>query len=131
MSTRRAFVFSFVDRYAALIIHTVSAMIIARLLTPAEIGVYSLTMVLLGFIATFRDLGAGQYLVQRKDLAVEHVRATWAVQLGLGLLFAAVIALASLPVSRFYEEPRMVAIMLVLALNFALTPFQALPYAAL
>jgi O-antigen/teichoic acid export membrane protein len=129
MSTRRAFTYSFVDRYAALIIHTGSAMVIARLLTPAEIGVYSLTMVLLGFIATFRDLGAGQYLVQKKDLTIDHVRSTWAVQLGLGLLFAAIIAAASVPVARFYEEARMTPIMLILAFNFAITPFQALPYA--
>lgn len=129
MSTRRAFTYSFVDRYAALIIHTGSAMVIARLLTPAEIGVYSLTMVLLGFIATFRDLGAGQYLVQKKDLTTDHVRSTWAVQLGLGLLFATVIAGASVPVAHFYDEARMTPIMLILAFNFAITPFQALPYA--
>lgn len=129
MSTRKAFTFSFVDRYAALIIYTGSAMVIARLLTPAEIGVFSLTMVLLGFIATFRDLGAGQYLVQHKNLTTDHVRATWAVQLGLGLLFAAIIAGASVPVAHFYMEPRITPIMLVLAFNFAITPFQALPYA--
>ncbi len=129
MSTRKAFAFSFVDRYAGLLIHMVSAMVIARLLTPNEIGVYSLTMVLIGFIATFRDLGAGQYLVQKKDLTTDNVRATWAVQLGLGFLFASIIAGASITVSRFYEEPRMTAIMLVLAFNFAITPFQALPYA--
>jgi O-antigen/teichoic acid export membrane protein len=129
MSTRKAFAFSFVDRYAGLAIHVVSSMLIARLLTPEEIGVYSLTMVLVGFIATFRDLGAGQYLVQKKDLTTDHVRATWAVQLGLGLFFASIIAGASIPVSRFYAEPRIVTIMLVLALNFAITPFQALPYA--
>lgn len=129
MSTRKAFAFSFVDRYAGLVIHVASAMFIARLLTPNEIGVYSLTMVLVGFIATFRDLGAGQYLVQKKDLTTEHIRATWAVQLGLGILFASIIAGASIPVARFYEEPRMTTIMLVLAFNFAITPFQALPYA--
>ena len=33
------------------------------------------------------NLGAGQYLVQKKDLTTEHIRATWAVQLGLGVLF--------------------------------------------
>jgi O-antigen/teichoic acid export membrane protein len=104
-------------------------MIIARLLTPPEIGVYSLTMVLVTFVATFRDLGAGQYLVQKKDLAMLDVRNTWAVQLGLGLAFCLLIAIASVPVSRFYREPRMLDIMLVLAVNFALTPFQALPYA--
>ena len=129
MSTRKAFVFSFVDRYAGLAVHVVSAMVIARLLSPNEIGVYSLTMVLVGFIATFRDLGAGQYLVQKKNLTTDDVRATWAVQLGLGIIFASIIGVASIPVAHFYAEPRMTTIMLVLAVNFAITPFQALPYA--
>jgi len=117
MSTRKAFVFSFVDRYAGLAVHVVSAMVIARLLSPNEIGVYSLTMVLVGFIATFRDLGAGQYLVQKKNLTTDDVRATWAVQLGLGIIFASIIGVASIPVSHFYAEPRMTTIMLVLAVN--------------
>jgi O-antigen/teichoic acid export membrane protein len=85
VSTRKALALSFLDRYSGLILHTVSAMVVARLLTPAELGVYSVTMVLLGFIATFRDMGAGQYLVQQKELTEERIRATWSVQLGLGL----------------------------------------------
>jgi O-antigen/teichoic acid export membrane protein len=129
MSTRRAFAFSFADRYVALFVHTGSAMIIARLLSPPEIGVYSLTMVLVTFIATFRDLGAGQYLVQKKDLTTSDIRDAWTVQLGLGVIFSLLIAVACVPVSAFYREPRMIEIMLVLSANFALTPFQALPYA--
>jgi O-antigen/teichoic acid export membrane protein len=129
LSTRKALALSFLDRYSGLVIHTVSAMVVARLLTPSQIGVYSVTMVLLGFIATFRDLGAGQYLVQNKSLTEEKMRATWSVQLGLGLFFAVLVLAAAVPVARFYGEPLMVEIMLILALNFAITPFQAYPYA--
>ena len=92
---------------------------------------YSLTMVLVGFIATLRDLGAGQYLVQQKTLTMERIRATWAVQLGIGLMFGAIIAAASSVVASFYAQPTITDIMLVLALNFAVTPFQALPNAIL
>jgi len=59
-------------------------MVVARLLSPSEIGVYSVTMVLLGFVATFRDLGAGQYLVQQKELTEERIRATWSVAYSCG-----------------------------------------------
>ena len=104
-------------------------MVVARLLSPAEIGVYSVTMVLLGFVATFRDLGAGQYLVQQKNLTEERIRATWSVQLGLGLFLALLILAAAIPTATFYNEARMLDIMLVLALNFAITPFLAFPYA--
>ncbi|UCV01935.1 lipopolysaccharide biosynthesis protein [Dechloromonas denitrificans] len=129
MTTRKALALSFLDRYSGLVLHTLSAMVVARLLTPGEIGVYSVTMVLLGFVATFRDLGAGQYLVQQKELTPERIRATWSVQLGLGLFLALIILSAASPASMFYNEPRMFEVMLVLALNFAITPFLAFPYA--
>jgi O-antigen/teichoic acid export membrane protein len=129
MSTRKSLFFSFLDRYASLAISVVSSMVIARLLTPAEIGVYSVTMVLLMFVSTFRDMGAGQYLVQEKELTTERIRAVWAVQLGLGLGLACIVLLASYPVSVFYKEPRMFDIMLVVALNYAINPFGSLTYA--
>lgn len=129
MSTRRSLLFSFLDRYASLAISVVSSMVIARLLTPADIGVFSVTMVLLMFLNTVRDMGAGQYLVQEKELTTERIRAVWAVQLGLGLGLGCLVLLASYPVSVFYDEPRMRDIMLVVALNYAINPFGSLTYA--
>ncbi len=129
MSTRKSLFFSFLDRYASLVIGILSSMVIARLLTPAELGVFSVTMVLLMFVATVRDMGAGQYLVQERDLTTDRIRAVWAVQLGLGLGLACVVLLASYPVSVFYNEPRMRNIMLVVALNYAINPFGSLTYA--
>ena len=129
MTTRRSLFFSFLDRYASLLIAVLSSMAIARLLTPTEIGVFSVTMVLLMFVATVRDMGAGQYLVQEKELTTERIRAVWAVQLGLGLLLAGLVLLVSYPVAVFYDEPRMRNIMLVVALNYAINPFGSLTYA--
>lgn len=129
MSTRRALLFSFVDRYSGLVVHTASSMVIARLLTPAEIGIYSVVMVLLGLVAAFRDLGAGQYLVRHERLTPEVLRATFTVQLMLGTLIAAVLALAAWPIAAFYREPRMNAIVWVLALNIFVTPWLAYPNA--
>ena len=129
MSTRKSLFFSFLDRYASLAVTVVTSMVIARLLTPTEIGVFSVTMVLLMFVATVRDMGAGQYLVQEKELTTERIRAVWAVQLGLGIGLACLVLLASYPVSVFYNEPRMRDIMQVVALNYVINPFGSLTYA--
>ena len=126
MSTRHSLFFSFLDRYASLAITIASSMAIARLLTPADIGVFSVTMVLLIFVNTVRDMGAGQYLVQENELTTERIRAVWAVQLGLGFALAGVVLLASYPVALFYNEPRMRDIMLVVALNYLINPFGSL-----
>ena len=129
MPTRKSLAYSFLDRYASLVIGIVSSMLIARLLTPTEIGVFSVTMVLLMFVSTVRDMGAGQYLIQEKNLTTERIRAVWTVQLGLGFALAIIVLLASHPVAVFYREPRMRDIMLVVALNYAVNPFGSLTYA--
>lgn len=104
-------------------------MVIARLLTPEDIGVFSVTMVLLAYVSTVRDMGAGGYLVQEKELTPDRVKAVWAVQLGVGIVLSLVVLVASVPVAIFYEEPRMRNIMLVVALNYAINPFGSLTYA--
>ena len=104
-------------------------MVIARLLTPADIGVFSVTMVLLSYVATVRDMGAGGYLVQERELTPDRVKAVWTVQLGLGILLSLVVLVVSTPVAAFYNEPRMRDIMLVIALNYAINPFGSLTYA--
>jgi len=129
MSTRKSLLYSFLDRYVALFVSVLSSMVLARLLTPAEIGVYSLTVVLLLYVSVIRDMGAGQYLVQVKELTTERIRAVWCVQLGLGWLIALAVLLASVPVAHFYNEPRMKTILWVVALNYAVTPFGSLTYA--
>ena len=129
MSTRRALLFSFLDRYSALVLSIASSMFIARLLTPADIGVFSVTMVLVSFASTLRDLGAGQYLVQERDLTPERVRATWALMLTTGALMALIVLLAAWPVSQFYREPRMLPIMVVVATSFLANPLGSMTYA--
>jgi len=129
MSVRRALTFAFLDRYASLIIGIGASMILARLLTPADVAVFSIAAVLLGFLASVRDLGAGQYLVREKELDSERVRAVWTVQLGLGILLASVVAAGGTPVVAIYREPRMRDIMLVLALGYLINPFGSLTHA--
>lgn len=126
MSTRRALVFSYLDRYATLLINIASSMIIARLLTPAETGVFSLAMVIIGFIGPFRDFGASQYLIQSKEITTERIRAVWAVQLSLGVVLAILIFFLRTPIANFYHEPRISDIMLLLSLNSLIMPLGAL-----
>jgi len=129
MSVRKALTFAFLDRYASLIIGIGASMILARLLTPADVAVFSIATVLLGFLSTVRDLGTGQYLVREKEIDSERVRAVWTVQLGLGILLACVVAAGGIPVAAIYREPRMLDIMLVLALAYLINPFGSLTHA--
>jgi O-antigen/teichoic acid export membrane protein len=131
MSTRRALVFSFVDRYASLMVTIASSMVIARLLRPDEIGVFSVAMALLAFVATVRDMGAGQYLIQAKEIDQALLKAVWTILFSIGLCLALLVAILAWPVSIFYDEPRLLAITLVMAATYLLTPIGSITYALL
>lgn len=129
VSTRRAIFFSFLDRYAGLILSIVSSMFIARLLTPAELGIFSVVMVFTAFVSSMRDLGAGQYLVQEPELTATRIRATWTVMLGMGFMMSLVVLCAAYPMGWLFDDHRMVTIMGVIALNFVISPFGSMTYA--
>jgi O-antigen/teichoic acid export membrane protein len=129
MSARKSLIYSVMDRYASLAISIGSSMLIARLLTPTEIGIFSVTMVMLVMLTTVRDMGAGSYLIQVQDLTAERVRAVWSVQLGLGIGLACIILAISYPAALLYHEPRVQSILLVVALNYAINPFGSITYA--
>lgn len=128
-SARRSLLFSLLDRYASLAVNILATMVLARLLAPAELGVFSVAMAMLMFAATVRDLGAGNYLLQERELTTERIRAVWAVQLGVGLGLGLVVASLSGIASRFYDQPALQPVMWVLALNYAVNPFGSITYA--
>ena len=130
-STRRALLFSFIDRYAGLVISVAASMAIARLLKPQEIGVFSVAMALLMLANAVRDFGVGQFVVQAKTLTTDHLRAVWAIQLGVGAGLAALVALLAHPLASFYAEPRLLDILLVMAAAYFINPFGSITYAML
>lgn len=131
MSTRKALVFSFVDRYSTLAISIVASMAIARLLRPDELGVFSVAMALLILAATIRDMGAGQYIVQAPELTPERIKAVWTIQIGIGTFLALLVMALAVPAATFYREPKLTPILLVTSLSYLINPFGSITYAML
>ena len=104
-SVRGALLFSFAERYALIVISLASNLLIARLLTPAEIGVYSVTLAVMSIGQALRDFGVASYLIQEKELTDDHVRTALGVTLVIGLSLALITLGAAPWVADFYREP--------------------------
>lgn len=131
MSPRKALIISYLDRYAAFVVGFLASVAVARLLTPAEVGVFSVSMVLVGFLGPFRDFGATQFVVRAPQLHDEKLRAVRTIQMALGTLLAMIIAGAGPLVAAFYGDERIRGIMWLLALNSLLMPIGALSTAVM
>lgn len=123
MSIRRSLAFSFLEKYASTAINIVSTLVLARLLTPEEIGVFSVGAAVVGIMHALRDFGVTNYLIQEREVDQQKLRTAFTVTLALSWLFAGVLFAASGWAAAFYREEGVRQIVWVMAINFVLIPF--------
>src|SRR5436309_9021485 len=92
-----------------------STLIVARLITPTDYGLFAMAMVYAGFVQLVNELGLSLAIVQRRDLSGDQI-----AQLGgLAVLASVVIFVLSLglaePVAVFFGEPAVQGIIIALS----------------
>jgi O-antigen/teichoic acid export membrane protein len=130
-SLRKALVWSVAERYASLVISLAASMIIARLLTPAEVGVFSLCAAAVAIATMVREFGVNEYIVQEKQLDEAKLRSAFAVAFTTAWGIGALLFLVRGPLAEFYGEPRVAQLLGILCLNFVLLPFSSPAFALL
>lgn len=128
-SLKKALLLTVASNGTAMVLQLVVVMVLSRLLTPAEVGVYSVAAVLSGLAGMVRDFGVGEYLIQEKDLDDAKIRAAITANLMTSWSVCAILFLASGPVAAFYGEPGVGQVLSVLALSFVVIPFGAVAMA--
>ena len=131
MSIRKALAYAFTTRYFALAIQFVSTIILARLLSPAEIGIYSVGAAIIMIAQTLRDFGTSTYLIQERELSRERLATAFTVTVIVAWSIAAGLWGTAEPAARFYAEPGVRDVLQVMALNFLLLPFGSISAAML
>ena len=106
-----------------MVIQFISTIILARLLTPEEIGVFSVAAVIIGFAQMIRDFGVANYLVAEKELTTLRIRTALGVTLFFAWLMAFILYATKGLIADFYNEPGIDAVLLVLSISFLFIPF--------
>jgi PST family polysaccharide transporter len=78
-----------------------TAVVLARLLPPADFGLAGLALVVVGFVAVLADAGLGSALVYRRSLSSDDIR----VAFTLSMMAAAVLSLALLLLAPWLAAP--------------------------
>jgi O-antigen/teichoic acid export membrane protein len=126
---RRSLAYTFAEGYFSTALQLVATFFLARLLTPAETGVWAVAAVFAAIAGMFRDFGVAEYLIQEKDLTHQKLRAALAVNIIVSWLMAGSMLTASGFIGAFYGEPGITNVIRIQALNFFLVPFGAVTFA--
>jgi lipopolysaccharide exporter len=128
---RRSLGFAFLERYLLIALQLLSFTLLARLLTPQQIGLYSVSMALVSIAQVVRDFGLANYLIQRKDLSREDVGSALGLSLLLGGgLFLGINAAAPW-IAGFYNDASLAHIVGIISINFLILPFNSISIALL
>lgn len=119
---RRSLFITFFSTNAMTVVQFGVTLVLARLLTPAEVGIFSITSVVIGLAAVFRDFGVSSYLQREKDLTPEKIRSALGLLLTTSWILAAGIYFASDTIAAYYQQPGIGAVMRVLTISFIMLP---------
>ena len=89
--------------------------IIARVLTSYELGIFGITILVLGLIETFTEFGMSSFLIQHKKNIKPYIPSIFSVQVVRGTLLSFTVILLSYPISIFFHEPSTLNLMLLTA----------------
>lgn len=128
---RSSFLMSFAEKYTVLLLGVAGSILLSRLMSPAEVGLYALGAVLVALAQVVRDFGVGQYLIQEKILDRPRLRAALAASMLVAWSLALLVWLLSFPLAVWYREARLQQVLQLLSINFVLLPFGALTLAML
>lgn len=120
---RRSLLITFCSSSGSAAVHFAVSLVLARLLSPHDIGVFSMTVVFVNIAHMFRDFGVATYVQREPDLTVAKMRSASGVMFVSAWSIALILYLLSGQLAAWFGEPGMESVMRVLALGFVVIPF--------
>jgi len=131
LSVRQKVALQFIFSNLALVANFALSIVLARLLTPQEIGIFSMSAVLIAVAHVFRDFGVTAYIKREKSLTPDILRNSLGVLLITSWAMAIIMFLSAAYWAQFFNEERVIPVVHVLALGFVFIPFGSIPMAIL
>ena len=128
---RKSLVITFLASNGAAAVGLIVTTILARILTPAEIGVFSITTGLIALAHVFRDFGVSTFILRVEQLTPDKLRAATGVLIVSSWSIGICAFLASDWAAQYFHQPGIAPVMRVLAAGFLFIPLGATTHALL
>lgn len=119
--TVRAGLITVGSRGVGFAIRVLALMVMGRLLTPEDYGLVTMVTAFTGMLNMFGCFGLFQAAIQRDALSEDESSSLFWLNMACGALLTLTAILSAPMVSAFYGEPRLLAIMDVIAFTFVIT----------
>lgn len=98
------------------IVTFIKTLVLARILSPDQFGIFGIATLLLTLIEILTETGINIFLVQKKDDIDKYISTAWIVSIIRGLIIAAVIFLTAPFVADFFHSPDSYQLIILISL---------------
>lgn len=116
-----------IARVVALVFQAMANIILSRSLSSSDYGLVGFANIFVNFLTQFSDLGLNSAIVQRKQLDETALYTGFTMKLGIGLFIYIIAFLGSGFAVLFFDNPSVVDVIKLLALNFIINCFGFIP----
>ena len=106
-------------------------LLLAKLLKPEDFGLVALASVYIAFVGVFVEQGFLEAIIQRRNIAQEHLDTAFWTNLGLSLALTIACIVTAPLVGRFFGEPRLKEVITGLSAVFIIAGISGVPKALL
>ena len=105
--------------------------VLARLLVPADFGVFATTGIFTGLAGVVSNIGLGSALVQRPEIDERHRRSMLALNLVSSAAIVALLFVAAPWIGRYFHNPTATPVLRLTAVNFLLNAVSSVSFSLL
>lgn len=110
---------------------TLSLIIVARLLSPSDFGLFAMALVVLVIPEVLANLSPSVCLIQRPGISDAHVRVAFTVSITASLVLMAAIMLAAPVLAGLFAAPDLTGVLRAMSLVLVIGAFTSVPAALL
>jgi PST family polysaccharide transporter len=114
---------SFTSKFGRQFILIIINIILARILSPKEFGLIAMISPIIGFANLFAELGLSAALVQQSDIKQDQLSSVFWFNFSAGVFLCILFILVAPLIAKFYNEPILIPMTMILSSNFLLSSF--------
>ena len=127
MSIKKAAIINIMGKYSTVIINLIYTIILSRILTPSEFGVFAVVSVFVSFFALIANIGLGPSIIQNKELIQKDYNILFTFTIIFAIFIGAVFAILSYPISIFYQNDTYLSIVMLLSVSLFFNTINIVP----
>jgi len=104
----------------------VVTIILARILYPSDFGIVALSVVFVGLMELFQNLGMGSAIIQKKNIGDDYLSTSFWTGIFTGICIAVILIIISPFAANFYKKEILKYIIIVSSAGFLVGPFTSI-----